>query len=169
MSFETHFHKKRILSPSVPEDPPQNVEILAIDSTALHLSWREPSIPNGVIVAYHVSYNVSSSEEKALDTNTTKNVTVAGLDEYTVYEFVLYASTRIGDGPSTTILGRTNESCKQSYVLLCEQLSDVTREKKLSILNGNYRSAFSSEGCSSVQCWKAICICVLDPSIQPRS
>ena len=59
-------------------------------------------------MAYHVSYNVSSSEEEALDTNTT-NVTVAGLDEYTVYEFVLYASTRNGDGPSTTILGRTKE------------------------------------------------------------
>ena len=85
-------------------------------------------------MAYHVSYNVSSSEEEALDTNTTKNVTVAGLDEYTVYGFVLYASTRIGDGPSTTILGRTNESCKQSYVLLYEQLSDVTREKNCPFL-----------------------------------
>ena len=104
-----------MIFPAVPKEAPQNVEILVINSTALHLSWRQPSSPNGVIVAYHLSYNISTYEERTLDTNR-NNATIAGLEEYTAYRFALYASTRVGDGPSTTILGQTNESCKQNYL-----------------------------------------------------
>ena len=97
----------------MPEDPPQNVEILVLNSTALQLSWSQPSVPNGVITGYHVIYNISVVEEGSLDTNAT-NLVVAGLEEYTVYKFILFSSTRIGNGPSTTIFGRTNESRKKT-------------------------------------------------------
>ena len=53
----------------------------------------------------------------SLEGNETSAV-VSGLDEYTVYNFTLYASTRIGDGPATNILGRTNESCKFTFIIL---------------------------------------------------
>ena len=101
----------------VPDDAPQSVGIVAINSTALQLSWSRPSISNGVIVTYHIAYNRSASEEGniTVDANITA-VVVAGLEEYTMYKFVLRASTRIGYGPSTVIFGRTNESCKQKKI-----------------------------------------------------
>ena len=91
------------------------MKIRSINSTALQLGWNLPSLPNGIIVAYHMEYNRSASDiwESTLYSNTTTLI-VAGLDEYTVYNFSLYASTRIGDGPTAVILGRTNESRKEA-------------------------------------------------------
>ena len=37
---------------------------------------------------------------------------ITGLNEYTVYEFQVFASTRIGAGPSEVVIQRTEESCK---------------------------------------------------------
>ena len=133
------------LFPIVPEDPPQNVEIFVINSTALHLSWRQPSIPNGVIVAYHVSYNVSTSVENTLDTNMT-NVTVTGLDEYTVYKFVLHASTRIGNGPSTIILGQTDESCKQRIYNLIDNVYHFWQLQIHILLQGIFKCSMLESG-----------------------
>ena len=96
---------------TVPEDAPQNTRVIALSSTSLQLFWSCPTSPNGVIVAYHILYNETASEQghMSLEGNKTSAV-VSGLDEYTVYNLSLYASTRIGDGPTTNILGRTNES-----------------------------------------------------------
>ena len=42
---------------------------------------------------------------------------VAGLDEYTIYEFEIFASTRIGPGPSTQATTRTHDTSKSGDLL----------------------------------------------------
>ena len=47
--------------------------------------------------------------------NKTTNYTVQGLNEHTVYTFTVYASTRIGAGPSSEATAQTDEYCKLSF------------------------------------------------------
>lgn len=84
-----------------------------MNSTAVHLSWSQPLLPNGIIVAYHINYNLSAF----INANITVGAVptefdVVGLNEYTAYNFSIYASTHGGDGPSVALVTRTNESCK---------------------------------------------------------
>ena len=74
-------------------------------------------MPNGIVVAYSIIYNLSSSNDEyvSLDAQTTAYV-VTNLNEFTVYNFTLYASTRVGAGPFTNLVARTNESCKSQVL-----------------------------------------------------
>ena len=47
--------------------------------------------------------------------NKTTNYTVQGLNEDTVYTFTVYASTRIGAGPSSETTAQTHEYCRLSF------------------------------------------------------
>ena len=47
--------------------------------------------------------------------NKTTNYTVQGLNEDTVYTFTVYASTRIGAGPSSETTAQTDEYCRLSF------------------------------------------------------
>ena len=44
--------------------------------------------------------------------NKTTNYTVEGLNEDTVYTFMVHASTRIGPGPSAAVTTKTDEDCE---------------------------------------------------------
>ena len=103
------------ISTAVPGDPPQEFYTAMVNSTAIRLTWNEPTTPNGIIVAYHIGYNRSANANGSMTVDAEeRHYTVGGLNEYTVYLFVIYASTRIGDGPSVHAVRRTNESCKLS-------------------------------------------------------
>ena len=41
---------------------------------------------------------------------------VTGLNEYTVYEFEIFASTRVGPGPSTEAVAQTHETSKSPSI-----------------------------------------------------
>ena len=41
---------------------------------------------------------------------------LSGLDEFTTYDVFIYASTRVGSGPSASLTVTTNPSCKIIYV-----------------------------------------------------
>lgn len=98
---------------AVPGDPPQEFSTAMINSTAIQLTWNEPLTPNGIIVAYHIGYNRSANTNESITVDAEElHYTVGGLNEYTAFLFVIYASTRIGNGPSVHAIGRTNESCK---------------------------------------------------------
>ena len=98
---------------SVPGDPPQNFGVAVINSTAVQLRWIQPSLPYGVITAYHISYNLTSIADDYVTVDAQKREhVVTSLNEYTVYSFTMYASTRIGDGPLANAVSRTNESCE---------------------------------------------------------
>ena len=41
---------------------------------------------------------------------------LSGLDEFTMYDVFIYASTRVGSGPSASLTVTTNPSCKIMHV-----------------------------------------------------
>ena len=75
------------------------------------LSWDQPSVPNGIVVSYTLTYN-STQEPVSVDLNDVDNTiyTVTDLEEYSFYEFVILASTRVGPGPAVAILIQTEQS-----------------------------------------------------------
>lgn len=84
-----------------------------VNSTAVHLSWSQPLLPNGVIVAYHINYNLSAFVNANITVGAMlREFVVVNLNEYTTYNFTIHASTHGGDGPSVALVTRTNESCK---------------------------------------------------------
>ena len=99
----------------VPEDPPTNVEASAVSATTILLTWSEPLTPNGVIISFTISYSLFGSQE-VIVVNNTESYLAAGLEADTVYVFELYASTRVGPGPSAQIQERTIESGKNDIL-----------------------------------------------------
>ena len=114
----------------VPDNPPSNFTATAINSTAIQLLWSEPLTPYGVVVSYNITYNLSDVIEIGsgmnllimdftampvslmVDAEDGNSYVVAGLNEYTVYQFEIFASTRIGPGPSTQATARTHDTSK---------------------------------------------------------
>ena len=94
---------------TAPADPPANFRASVVNSTVVLLSWSEPLIPYGKIVSYTLTYNASTPVTVASNDN---SYLVAGLEEYTLYEFEVFASTRVGAGPSAVTVTTTSESCK---------------------------------------------------------
>ena len=93
---------------------PRNFMAVANNSTSIQLSWERPSTPNGVIVHYLLSYNISNNGEppsvEVPPTMTSYDVT--GLNEFTYYTFTLAAVTREGPGPEANVTERTQEDSK---------------------------------------------------------
>ena len=101
---------------TVPADPPANFNATAINSTAIQLTWSPPPTPYGIVISYNITYNLSeiirfsvlSSVLVGAEDGTSYLVT--GLNEYTTYELEIFASTRIGPGPSTQATARTHHT-----------------------------------------------------------
>ena len=72
------------------------------------MAWSDPDIPYGIIVSYTVSYNIS--ENLTSFVTESDHVTLESLDEYTVYEINVSASTRVGAGPSAQVYERTGQA-----------------------------------------------------------
>ena len=116
---------------TVPADPPANFNATAINATAIQLTWSQPPTPDGIVVSYNITYNLS---EVTIDSGSGGNVlmmdhtgppmsvlvdaedgnsyVVTGLNEYTIYQFEIFASTRIGPGPSTQATAGTHATSK---------------------------------------------------------
>ncbi|XP_075319241.1 usherin [Odontesthes bonariensis] len=91
----------------VPEDVQPPV-ITAESPSSLHLSWSEPSRQNGIIQRYHL--NQTGVGTIFTHTGGPRNYTVAGLQPYTNYSFVLVACSAVGCGASEPSKGRTLEA-----------------------------------------------------------
>jgi len=104
---------------TVPDSPPASFNVTAINSTAIQLVWSEPLTPNGIIISYNITYNLSEMLASVLvDTEYGKKYVVTELDEYTVYRFEIFASTRVGPGPSTQATARTYHASELIIVTL---------------------------------------------------
>ena len=102
---------------TAPHDAPTYFSGLMLNSTAVFLNWSSPTLPYGIIISYTITYSASSNDTQdiRLAGNETTNYTVQGLNEDTIYRFAVYASTRIGAGPSDEVTARTDEYCKLQY------------------------------------------------------
>ncbi|KAJ3593526.1 hypothetical protein NHX12_005860, partial [Muraenolepis orangiensis] len=87
-----------------PSTPPQELQLSALDSFSVLVSWRPPLEPNGMIVGYSILYSSNLSQPQHLWSNlsqdgTMTSVEVQGLSSDTRYFFKMGASTKMGDGP----------------------------------------------------------------------
>uniref|UniRef100_A0A4W6FW95 Usherin n=1 Tax=Lates calcarifer TaxID=8187 RepID=A0A4W6FW95_LATCA len=79
--------------------------VTALSPSSLHVSWSEPTSPNGVIQWYHL--NQTGVGTILTHTDGPRNYTVTGLQPYTDYSFVLVACTAVGCGASSPSTRRT--------------------------------------------------------------
>ncbi|XP_047436500.1 usherin [Mugil cephalus] len=91
----------------VPEDVQPPV-VTAASSSSLNVSWSEPTRHNGAVQRYHL--NQTGVGTIFTLTDGPRNYTVAGLQPYTNYSFVLVACTAAGCGASLPSSGRTLEA-----------------------------------------------------------
>ena len=75
--------------------------------------WSRPSVPNGILVLYTITYNSTSGTVVSLTVHgDSSGAVVTGLHPYTYYLFNVSASTRVGSGPALSIALRTDEDSK---------------------------------------------------------
>ena len=98
---------------------PTSIAQLHIDdatATTVHLSWKIPKNPKGVIIKYEVRYHrTENGRSKIVRRINTQGFYVSsfnliGLVGDTEYQFRVRAFTRVGAGPwSNLVIGRTGE------------------------------------------------------------
>ena len=83
-----------------------------LNSTAIRLTWNEPSDPNGVVLSYHLDASVSTQDsyitetgleglDSTLGNGDLREFVLTGLHPYVQYVFRLSAATSIGQGNAT--------------------------------------------------------------------
>lgn len=105
-------------SPSVPDDAPGDLEAAIVTARTCLLTWLLPTVPNGVLTSHTITYNLTSSSEGegggglAIVTvgGGDTSVLITDLHPYEYYQFTVFASTRIGNSPISTVAIRTEEA-----------------------------------------------------------
>ncbi|KAI5626151.1 immunoglobulin superfamily DCC subclass member 4, partial [Silurus asotus] len=87
-----------------PSSPPTDLQLSAIDSSSVLVSWRPPLEPNGIIISYRMLYSGNLSQPDDLWTNLSHagsltSTEVLGLMSGTRYYFKMGACTEVGVGP----------------------------------------------------------------------
>ena len=85
---------------SVPADAPEYLAVDSLNSTAIHVEWSPPLIPNGVIIFYTIYIN-DAPVLNITATDGTQNASVGGLSPNQMVHVSVSASTSIGEGPLT--------------------------------------------------------------------
>ena len=100
-----------------PNAPPSNVRGQNSSSTSIFVQWS--NVPeadqNGVILSYTVIYKAlpNGGPQTEVVSAPTSHVTLTGLNEYTNYSIIVFASTIKGDGnTSVPIFVITDEDSK---------------------------------------------------------
>ncbi|XP_050933110.1 immunoglobulin superfamily DCC subclass member 4 isoform X2 [Lates calcarifer] len=91
-----------------PSTPPEELQLSALDSSSVLVSWRPPLEPNGIIISYMILYSGNLSQPEHLWKNLSQDgsitsVEVQGLSSGTHYFFKLGASTEVGPGPYSPV------------------------------------------------------------------
>ena len=92
-----------------PSRAPDGFTVTAKSSTSITASWQLPPADdrNGVIAGFKVFYKKKSSSGSqtrvVVKSGSTLTKVVAGLDEYTEYQFQVLAYTAVGDGPYSSV------------------------------------------------------------------
>ena len=123
-----------LLFPVVPG--PVGALMVSPSQSQVSLSWDSPLMPNGIIIAYEVSYRPTASSEPETRVNTTALVThfttEDNLEEDTEFFFSVRAYTRVGPGNTSSLtvstLIKTSEINLQecAHYLQCFLISGIT-------------------------------------------
>lgn len=98
---------------AVPGDAPGNFRAVVVMARTCLLQWFLPHIPNGVLISHTIIYNLTSDEATNVTTDgLTTSYLITDLHPFEYYKFTLFASTRIGDGPPSSLVIQTNEASK---------------------------------------------------------
>ena len=86
---------------------PVGAIMVSPSQSQVSLSWDPPMMPNGIIIAYEVSYRPTASSESETRVNTTALVThfitEDNLEEDTEFFFSVRAYTRVGPGNTSSL------------------------------------------------------------------
>ncbi|EFN70076.1 Down syndrome cell adhesion molecule, partial [Camponotus floridanus] len=94
----------------VPSSPPQDVRCTALSSTSLQVSWDSPpdSSLNGILKGYKVMWEstdaLAESTKPEMKITNALTVVIHGLEKYMNYSVQVLASTRAGDGVTSSPL-----------------------------------------------------------------
>lgn len=91
-----------------PSTPPEELQLSALDSSSVLVSWRPPLEPNGIIISYKILYSGNLSQPEHMweilsQDGTITSLEVQGLSGGTHYFFKLSAATEMGPGPYSPI------------------------------------------------------------------
>ncbi|XP_029702398.1 immunoglobulin superfamily DCC subclass member 4 isoform X2 [Takifugu rubripes] len=91
-----------------PSTPPEELQLNALDSSSVLVSWRPPLEPNGIIISYWILYSGNLSQpdhlwEKLSQEGSITSVEVQGLSSGSHYFFKLGAATEVGPGPYSPV------------------------------------------------------------------
>ena len=104
---------------AVPEDAPSNFQAAVVTARTCLLTWIIPKIPHGVLISHTIIYNLTSGDggQAAVTTGgENSSYLITDLHPYEYYQFTVFASTRIGRSPVSTVAIRTEEA-SESYVI----------------------------------------------------
>ncbi|KAI6660980.1 Phosphatidylinositol phosphatase PTPRQ-like isoform X2 [Oopsacas minuta] len=104
----------------IPSAVPNNVMTTVLNSTAILLAWDAPDMThwNGILLYYTLTYfgveldRVVRVVNYTIEGSNHSNQTYefSGLQEYTVYEFIVATHTNVGRGHAETVKNRTEEA-----------------------------------------------------------
>ncbi|XP_022805719.1 receptor-type tyrosine-protein phosphatase F-like isoform X3 [Stylophora pistillata] len=101
---------------AAPSQPPSNFKVTATSSTSVTASWQLPpeDSRNGIIKGFKLFYKRKDSSGSGniltINSESTLDKDVNGLDEYTEYDFRVLAFTSAGDGVNSSVVRkRTKE------------------------------------------------------------
>ncbi|XP_070707676.1 protein sidekick-2 [Pempheris klunzingeri] len=93
--------------------PPVGILFPEVRTTSVRLIWQSPSQPNGIILAYQITYHLNSTNSNAATVDvlnpSARQYTVTGLKLESVYVFRITAQTRKGWGEAAEALVVTTE------------------------------------------------------------
>ncbi|XP_065901361.1 phosphatidylinositol phosphatase PTPRQ-like [Dysidea avara] len=89
--------------------PPTNFTTHSITSTAIQVSWEAPSVTNGIILNYTVSYSNTTYTSILVFINDVFRIKISQLNEDTWYNFTIYTNTSAGASPYVNTTGKTHE------------------------------------------------------------
>ena len=84
---------------------PGRVSHLQAETTSFSIiiiSWSTPQVPNGIIIAYEITYSVNGSSLVTVNATGTTTLTLELAPSTTVSGISVRAYTRIGPGPAVT-------------------------------------------------------------------
>uniref|UniRef100_W5UH46 Protein sidekick-2 n=1 Tax=Ictalurus punctatus TaxID=7998 RepID=W5UH46_ICTPU len=93
--------------------PPVGILFPEVRTTSVRLIWQSPAQPNGIILAYQITYRLNSSNSNSATVDvlnpSARQYTVNSLKPESVYMFSITAQTRKGWGDSAEALVVTTE------------------------------------------------------------